>query len=97
VRGFRASYNTIGRPIDLIPEIGIGHDGKTPAQVALNWAICKGAVVPIPGAKSARQADEIDGAELAVIASCGHVPHEECLDAFLEAVEACLAGFPTAG
>lgn len=35
--------------------------GKTPAQVALNWLICKGAV-PIPGAKNARQARENAGA-----------------------------------
>ncbi len=36
-------------------EIGHAHDGKTPAQVALNWLICKG-TVPIPGAKNAAQA-----------------------------------------
>ncbi len=35
--------------------------GKTPAQVALNWVICKGAI-PIPGAKNARQAGENAGA-----------------------------------
>jgi len=35
--------------------------GKTPSQVALNWLICKGAL-PIPGAKSARQAQENAGA-----------------------------------
>jgi aryl-alcohol dehydrogenase-like predicted oxidoreductase len=35
--------------------------GKTPSQVALNWLICKGAL-PIPGAKSARQAEENAGA-----------------------------------
>ena len=34
---------------------------KTPAQVALNWVICKGAV-PIAGAKNARQARENAGA-----------------------------------
>jgi hypothetical protein len=28
--------------------------GKSPAQVALNWLICKGAL-PIPGAKNAKQ------------------------------------------
>jgi aryl-alcohol dehydrogenase-like predicted oxidoreductase len=38
-------------------EIGEAHDGKTPAQVALNWVICKGSV-PIPGAKNARQAEQ---------------------------------------
>jgi len=40
--------------ITLLKEIGAGH-GKTPAQVALNWTICKG-TVPIPGAKNAKQA-----------------------------------------
>lgn len=39
----------------LMREIGVGHRDKTPAQVALNWLICKG-TVPIPGAKNARQA-----------------------------------------
>ena len=35
--------------------------GKTPAQVALNWVICKGAV-PIPGARTRAQAVENCGA-----------------------------------
>ena len=34
-------------------------------QVAINWCICKGAI-PIPGAKSARQAQESAGQCLAV-------------------------------
>ncbi len=38
----------------LMEEIGQGHGGKTPAQVALNWVMVKGAV-PIPGAKNAAQ------------------------------------------
>jgi aryl-alcohol dehydrogenase-like predicted oxidoreductase len=42
-------------------EIGQGYGGKTPSQVALNWAICKG-TLPIPGAKNARQAQENSGA-----------------------------------
>lgn len=42
-------------------EIGQEYGGKTPAQVALNWAICKG-TLPIPGAKNARQAQENAGA-----------------------------------
>ena len=42
-------------------EIGKAHGGKSPAQVALNWVICKGAV-PIPGAKNARQAQDNAGA-----------------------------------
>ena len=36
-------------------EIGLDHGGKTPAQVAINWTICKGAT-PIPGVKNAKQA-----------------------------------------
>lgn len=35
--------------------------GKTPAQVALNWVICKGAI-PIPGAKTKAQAEQNAGA-----------------------------------
>jgi aryl-alcohol dehydrogenase-like predicted oxidoreductase len=41
--------------------IGAAH-GKTPVQVALNWLICKGNVVPIPGAKNAKQAEQNAGA-----------------------------------
>jgi aryl-alcohol dehydrogenase-like predicted oxidoreductase len=40
--------------------VGAAH-GKTPAQAALNWIICKGAV-PIPGAKNAAQAEQNAGA-----------------------------------
>lgn len=46
--------------VALLREIGQAH-GKTPAQVALNWTIAKGAV-PIPGAKNARQAQDNAGA-----------------------------------
>lgn len=35
--------------------------GKSPSQVALNWIICKGAV-PIPGARTAQQAEDNAGA-----------------------------------
>ena len=42
-------------------EIGQDHGGKSNAQVALNWVICKGAL-PIPGAKNAEQAQENAGA-----------------------------------
>ena len=41
--------------LGLMKEIGQGHGGKTPAQVALNWTMAKG-TVPIPGAKNGRQA-----------------------------------------
>ncbi len=34
---------------------------KTPAQVAINWCICKG-TLPIPGAKNIRQARQNIGA-----------------------------------
>lgn len=43
--------------INLEREIGREHGNKTPAQVAINWTICKG-TLPIPGAKNARQAHE---------------------------------------
>ena len=46
--------------ITLLKEIS-AERGKTPAQVALNWTICKG-TVPIPGAKNAKQAAENLGA-----------------------------------
>ena len=57
----RAYLERIRPLIGLLREIGQGHSGKTPAQVALNWVICKGAV-PIPGAKNARQAVSNAGA-----------------------------------
>ena len=41
--------------------IGEAH-GKTQVQVALNWLISKGNVVPIPGAKNAKQAEQNAGA-----------------------------------
>jgi aryl-alcohol dehydrogenase-like predicted oxidoreductase len=40
--------------VSLLREIGEAH-GKTPAQVAINWTICKG-TLPIPGAKTAKNA-----------------------------------------
>lgn len=47
--------------LGLMEEIGEGHGGKTPAQVALNWTIYQG-TIPIPGAKNARQARDNAGA-----------------------------------
>jgi aryl-alcohol dehydrogenase-like predicted oxidoreductase len=47
--------------IALLAEIGTGHGGRLPGQVAINWVICKGAL-PIPGAKTARQAEQNIGA-----------------------------------
>jgi len=60
LRGRRYSRSFLVRAQPLLQrmrEIGRNHESKTPAQVALNWLICKG-VVPIPGAKNARQAQE---------------------------------------
>jgi len=57
----RRRLEAIAPVIRLLRSIGEAHGGKTPAQVALNWLICKG-VVPIPGAKNARQARENAGA-----------------------------------
>lgn len=47
--------------LTLMKRIGSDHAGKTPAQVALNWVICKGAL-PIPGAKNVSQAEQNTGA-----------------------------------
>lgn len=64
VRGQRYSRDLLLRVqplIGLMREIGQAHGDKTPTQVAINWVICKGAL-PIPGARNARQAQEILGA-----------------------------------
>jgi aryl-alcohol dehydrogenase-like predicted oxidoreductase len=59
---YGASYLRRVEPLlALLREIGAAHSGKTPAQVSLNWLICKGAV-PIPGAKSATQVEDNAGA-----------------------------------
>ena len=47
--------------IGLMREIGEAHGGKSVAQVALNWAMCKG-TLPIPSVRSAQQAEENAGA-----------------------------------
>jgi aryl-alcohol dehydrogenase-like predicted oxidoreductase len=41
--------------LEVLYRIGTNHD-RTPAQVALNWLIAQGNVIPIPGAKNAAQA-----------------------------------------
>ena len=64
VRGRRYNQALLERIQPLLrrmQEIGQAHGDKSPAQVALNWLICKG-TVPIPGAKNARQAQENAGA-----------------------------------
>ncbi len=61
-RRYNRKFLTLITPlVRLLGEIGQSHGGKTPAQVALNWIICKGAI-PIPGAKNAKQAQENAGA-----------------------------------
>ncbi len=47
--------------LKLMTQIGQDQGGKTNAQVALNWLICKG-TMPIPGAKNAKQAAANAGA-----------------------------------
>lgn len=51
----------LGPLLKVMTEIGQDHGGKSNAQVALNWTICKGAL-PIPGAKNAEQAQQNAGA-----------------------------------
>jgi pimeloyl-ACP methyl ester carboxylesterase len=41
----------------------------------------------VPVESSVRLAEELPNAELVVIPDCGHVPHEECPEPFLEAVK----------
>ena len=47
--------------LKCLTQIGQDHGGKSNAQVALNWVICKGAL-PIPGAKNDTQAMQNAGA-----------------------------------
>lgn len=63
IRGQRYSglLPKIGPLLKLMTEIGQEHGGKSKAQVALNWCMCKG-TMPIPGAKNAAQAEENAGA-----------------------------------
>lgn len=61
-RRYHRSYLAKVQPmLRILKDIGREHDGKSPAQVALNWVICKGAI-PIPGAKTERQVRENSGA-----------------------------------
>ena len=48
----------------------------------------------VPTAESIRLASELPNAELVVIPDCGHVAHEECPEAFLEAAIAFVARLP---
>jgi len=47
--------------LQVMRNIGGEHENRSPAQVALNWVICKGAL-PIPGAKTTSQAEQNAGA-----------------------------------
>lgn len=64
--GFRSwrynkAYLTKIEPLmNELRQIGNSHAELTPAEVALNWLICKGAV-PIPGARNQEQAHENAG------------------------------------
>ena len=62
IRGlrYRRMLPKIRPLIAQLTEIGRAHDGRTPAQVALNWLVSKDAV-PIPGAKNAAQAEHNAG------------------------------------
>lgn len=52
----------VGTLVDLMRIVGQEHGGKSPTQVAVNWLMCQPGVLPIPGAKDARQVQEIAGA-----------------------------------
>jgi aryl-alcohol dehydrogenase-like predicted oxidoreductase len=47
--------------LEVLKDVGDRY-GRTPAQVALNWLIAQGNVIPIPGAKNAEQAQQNAGA-----------------------------------
>ena len=61
LRFSRAYLYAIQPLLRLLREIGDDHGGRSQAQVAVNWLICKGSL-PIPGAKNADQARENAGA-----------------------------------
>jgi aryl-alcohol dehydrogenase-like predicted oxidoreductase len=58
IRARGRNMQTVEPLLDLLREIGAAV--RTPAQVALNWLIAKGAI-PIPGPKNGRQAEENAG------------------------------------
>lgn len=57
----RSGLAKIAPLITALHKIGEAHQ-RTPAQVALNWLIAQGNVIPIPGAKTADQAQQNAGA-----------------------------------
>jgi len=60
-RGAAGKLRELPPLLKLMIEIGQDHGGKSPAQIAINWVICKGAL-PIPGAKNLQQAETNAGA-----------------------------------
>lgn len=48
----------------------------------------------VPTAQSVRLAEELPNAELVVVPACGHVPHEECPQAVIDAITAFLDELP---
>lgn len=61
-RNFSAHpMDQVDRIVAVLREVGTNHEGRTPSEVALRWIIDKG-VVPIPGAKNAKQATDNAGA-----------------------------------
>ncbi|HWQ47329.1 MAG TPA: aldo/keto reductase [Longilinea sp.] len=64
LRGSRYNAKVLERVqplIESLKRIGSTRGGKSAAQVALNWCICKG-TIPIPGAKTLTQAEMNAGA-----------------------------------
>lgn len=57
----RSGLEKLAPVIQLLQTIGEKH-GRTPAQVALNWLIAQENVIPIPGAKNAKQVEQNAGA-----------------------------------
>ncbi|NEQ20389.1 MAG: aldo/keto reductase [Microcoleus sp. SIO2G3] len=57
----KSGLEKIAPVVKLLQQFGEKYD-RTPAQVALNWLVAQGNVVPIPGAKTAQQAKQNAGA-----------------------------------
>lgn len=57
----RSGLERLAPVIQLLQTIGEKYD-RTPAQVALNWLMAQGNVIPIPGAKNAAQVKQNAGA-----------------------------------
>ncbi|MEP7292836.1 MAG: aldo/keto reductase [Chloroflexota bacterium] len=57
----RTTWEILPKLLERMKLIGDAHGGKSMAQVALNWTICKG-TLPIPGAKNPQQAQHNAGA-----------------------------------